>query len=471
MGRDSSTRLRAVTAFLAISAGLVSYTCLEFMLEALRDDFSMSSDETMVVADIASGASLLVVFLVGALADRWGDRRALSTASVTFCAGALLIGIAPNAGVLLVGQSLSGIGTIAMSIVGLSILNKTFPAKEQRARAFGVFAVIAPTVAVVLPLVASGIVATADWRWVTTTWLLLGIATLLLARRSLASRSEHTDRAELATPGLAGTALAGIALAISFVKINSRTSSHTLHAVVSASIGVLALAVLVAAMRRLARPTLDLRTLRSPGSYPIAMALFVVNGVNLFFFTFAVLQFRYHQSLLETAAMLIVPQVTSACGAILGGRLSARHGSTRVATAALLAAAAFSVGVFVVAAESSAWVPVTVLAIAGLPIGAVVGPLTQTFMDLAPAGGAGAASSLRNSAVNLGIAIGGLIVGTIVFDDLDRDTARNIGAYREQVHAFHLAGVFCFVAYALAAALVMIHSRRRRVGAVSLAAG
>ena len=71
------------------------------------------------------------------------------------------------------------------------------------------------------------------------------------------------------------------------------------------------------------------------------------------------------------------------------------------------------------------------------------------------------ASSVRNASVNLGIAIAGLITGTIVFDDLDRDTELTVEAYRMQSEAFHLAGVFCVIAYVLAAALVALHTRRR----------
>ena len=119
-------RARTVTAFLAISAGLISFNCLEFILEALKEDFSMTSSETMVVSLVSSGACLLVVFLVGALADRLGDRLVLMVASAAFCLGASLFAFAQDDAVLLIGQSVSGIGTIAMSIVGLSILNKNF---------------------------------------------------------------------------------------------------------------------------------------------------------------------------------------------------------------------------------------------------------------------------------------------------------------------------------------------------------
>jgi predicted MFS family arabinose efflux permease len=113
------------------------------------------------------------------------------------------------------------------------------------------------------------------------------------------------------------------------------------------------------------------------------------------------------------------------------------------------------------------WLPVIVLSIAAFPIAAAVGPMTQLFMDRAPANGTGAASSIRNASVNLGIAIAGLITGTIVFDELDRDTERTIEAYTQQADAFHIAGALCVLAYLIAAVLVQFHARRRVAVVVS----
>ncbi len=163
---------------------------------------------------------------------------------------------------------------------------------------------------------------------------------------------------------------------------------------------------------------------------------------------------------------LIAPQLTASLGALTSGRLSAKWGTQAVATWALTGAAIASAGTFVVAAQSSAWVPVAILSIAALPIAAAVGPMTQSFMDLAPEDGTGAASSVRNASVNLGVAIAGLITGTIVFNGLERDTELTLEAFTMQAEAFHLAGVMCVVSYLVAAGLVVLHTRRRVVTAL-----
>ncbi len=456
----SAVRLRAATAYLAISAGLVNFAGLEFMLEAIKADFSMSADETIVVAQIAAGACLLVVFLSGALADRLGDRRVLAAASAIYVVGAALVGVSPNANALIVGLSLGGVGTISMGIVGVSVLGHTFPERGKRARAFGLFALIAPVVSIIVPLLAGVVVPHLGWRWVTLLWIAVGAATFVLTRRALPGDGHLPVRTELVTPSLAGVALSGFALTFSFIETNSRTDAHLVHGAMSAAVGMLALLALVIVMRRRPNSTLDIRSLRTRGTSSVFAAVFMVNGVNLFFFTYLFLQYRHHQSLLGTAAMLVVPQATAAFGAIMGGRLSAKWGSATVATAALLCAAVLSLGVFVVDANSSSWVPVLVLATAAVPIAAAVGPLTQSFIDQSPEDGVAATSSWRTSAANLGVAIGGVITGTIVFDDLDRDTARDAVAYGMQTDAFHLAGVLCALAYLVAAGLVVVHSRR-----------
>ena len=458
----TGNRLRISTAFLAISAGLVSYTGLEFMLEAVQEEFAMSPDETIVLSQVSSGAGLLVVFLVGALADRFGDRRLLNVSCGLFGAGAFLVGIAPGPTTLLIGQSVGGVGSIAMSIVGLSILGKTFADSTHRARAFGAFAIVAPVVAIVMPFVSTAIIDGLGWRWVTSSWLLVAVAAVGMARLCLPAGSEISRRSELLTPSLAGISLSAIALSFSFTRAHVDNGDHSHKAWMSASIGLVALVAVVVAMRRVSAPSLDIRSVRQPGGLPLVVALFVVNGVNLFFFAYLMLQYRYHQSLLETAVLLIVPQVTATVGALIGGRASARWGSARVAAVAFFAAAAVSLSALLIDARSSEWFVVGVLSIAAIPIAGAVGPLTHTFMDLAPDDGSGAASSVRNSAVNLGIAIGGLIVGTVVFESIDGDTSRTFEAYEKQAEGFRLAGAFCFGAYLVAGVLMMLHRRRRR---------
>lgn len=462
MKEIGGVRARTTTAFLALSAADLTFQCLEFMLEALKEDFSMTSNETVVLSQVSFGSCLLVVFLVGALADRLGDRLVLMVSSGIFCFGASLFAVAPNDKALIVGQAVCGIGTIAMAIIGLSILNKNYSDPSQRAKAFGLFAVITPVVAVVSPLFASLIIAHLGWRSVTATWIVLGLAVFFLAKNSLPKSNDQSERIELLTPTLAGIALAGIALTFSFLEIEFDSSAHSPAALISFVVGAMALILLVGSLRRIPMPTLDFRSLRPRGALPIVMALFVVNAVNFFFYTFLMLQYRYHQTLLETAVFLIAPNITATFGAVAGGRLTARWGSAQVALYSLLAASFFSLTALAVSAESSAWLPVAVLCIVAFPIGAGVGPVTQTFMELAPADGAASASAFRNSSVNLGGAIGGLLVGAVIFSEIDASTAQNIEAYQKQADAFHLAGYICFVAYFIAAMLIVLYTKRRR---------
>ena len=437
------------------------------MLKEIQNQFAMTADDTIVVAQISAGAALCAVFVTGTLADRLGDRRVMLMACLLFAAGAVGVGVSPNSSVLLVALAIGAVGTVAMAIVGLSVLNKTFPEAKSRAQAFSMFAVIAPVVAIVVPMVTGAMVPALGWRSVTVVWVVVAVLVTLFAKGSLvkhvdiAERASSQPRVELTTPLLAGVALAGIALTFSFLNITSRTQKHLGHAVVSLGIGFVALGALTLIMRARPNATLDIRLLRTKGAFPVAAVVFLINSVNLFFFTFLILQFRYHQSLFDTAVFLIVPQVTAAAGAILSGRLSAKWGSWRVAATALAIASVLSLGTFFVGPESSAWVAVAVLAIAALPIAGAVGPTTQAFMDLAPIDGGGAASSWRNASSNLGVAIGGVIVGAIVFNDLDADTASTIAAYRQQADAFHLAGALCVIGYLAAAGFMLLHARRR----------
>ena len=106
-------------------------------------------------------------------------------------------------------------------------------------------------------------------------------------------------------------------------------------------------------------------------------------------------------------------------------------------------------------------------------------------MDLAPADGSGAASSLRNASWNLGGAIGGLISAAIVLTALEaqpgsatqaapvahhwvralataHSTTEPDTLHEMQAAAFDQAGLMCSAAYLVAAILLGIAISRRR---------
>ena len=479
MTHTSTRRLRVATAYLALSASALILQTVEFMLVAIQEDFSLTAGATAALTQLAAGAALLVVFVAGTLLDRFGERRVLGGASLAFCCGALVVALAPGYGFLLAGLGIAGVGYTVMTVSGIAILKEAIPDVRGRALAFGAFAVIAPVVSILSPVVTALVVPALGWRFVPALWVLVGATTVALVLKTPAAQSEAPPRREMVTPWLAGLALAAFAL------MASSLVTDPWLATILFAITLVALAVLVALMRRMQHPTLDLRVLRKRGSVPLIAAMIVVSGVNLFLFTFMLLMYRYDLTLLDTALLLIVPQAAAAVGALLGGRVSARAGSLPTALGAVLLAAVASLGVLFINGDSPSWVPVAALTVAAIPIAGAVGPLTQSLMDLAPADGSGAASSLRNASWNLGGAIGGLISAAIVLTALEaqpgsatqsapvthhwaralataHSTTESDTLHEMQAAAFNQAGLMCSAAYLVAAILLGVAISRRR---------
>ncbi|MFM9134264.1 MAG: MFS transporter [bacterium] len=479
MTSTSTRRLRVATAYLALSASALILQTVEFMLVAIQQDFGLTASATAALTQLAAGAALLVVFAAGTLLDRFGERRVLGGASLAFCCGALVVALAPGYGFLLAGLGIAGVGYTVMTVSGIAILKEAIPDVRGRALAFGAFAVIAPVVSILSPVVTALIVPAVGWRFVPVLWVIVGATTLALVLRTPATQAEAAPRREMVTPWLAGLALAAFAL------MASSLVTDPWFATVLLAIALAALTVLVVLMRRIQHPTLDLRVFRQRGSLPLIAAMVVVSGVNLFLFTFMLLMYRYDLTLLDTALLLIVPQAAAAIGALLGGRVSARVGSIPTALGAVLLAAVTSLGALLISGDSPTWVAVAVLTVAAIPIAGAVGPLTQSLMDLAPVDGAGAASSLRNAAWNLGGAIGGLISAAIVLTALEAKPGSSTEAapvvlpwaralatahatteadalHDMQAAAFNQAGLMCSAAYLVSAVLLGIVIARRR---------
>ncbi len=412
----------AATAFLAMAASALAAATFEFMLVPLQTDLGMSADQASAATLVPTGASLLVVFVVGALGDRLGERLVMVLGALSFVVGAALVAAAWNVPTLVVGRALAGIGALTMTVIGLAVVNAALRDEDQRARAFAAFAALVPAVFVSAPLLSAWMTTSLGWRTVPALWIALGVVVLVMAWRlipsglgSAADAGSSTGPApsarhrEMVTPVLAGVALAGLATAATIV------SSSTLLAASSAAIGVLALALLVVVMRRSSDPTLDLRVFRRPGALLVFTAALVASMPNLFFYTNLLIQYRYALPLTSIALLLAVPQAAAVAGGLSSAPLVRRFGALRTSVGMLLFASVASLGALFVHADAPVWVPVAMLTVCAVPIAGAVGPLTKAIMDLAPVDGSAAASSWRNAVWSFGGTVGGVVVTGVAF--------------------------------------------------------
>lgn len=485
-----------LTAFLALGGSCVTLASFEFVLVAMQTDMGFSTDEANSLAYVPAAASLLVVFIAGSLADRWGPRRVLLVAGSLFTTGAVLVGIAPTTGVVVLGRVFDGVGGVTMTIVALSVINSTVTDRVQRARVFALYAAFMPAVFMLAPPLSALIVESFGWRAGVIPWIAIGIATLLASSRFMPS--EHAEPNELLTPLLAGVVLAGLALGFTSLSTNDDLALAT---VLAAAIALIALVIL---MRRIPSPGLSLGWCKGRGIPVLLVALAVASMPNLFFYTNLLLQYRYTVPLVVIALLLIVPQACAVAGGLLSAPVSTRIGPARAAAAALVVSAVTSLGTLAVTAQAPIWVPVLALALSAAPIAFVVGPMTDTLLSRAPGDASGAAASMRKATWTLGGVLGGALAGALSFgafqarltDILNQDgltfteaqviareirdgavvdqlaarisdpiarealESRGPGLLEAQSYAFAIVGVLSAVLYLGAAVLMVVYIRR-----------
>lgn len=411
-GRGSTATV--VTAFLALAASYVTLASFEFVLVALQTDLGFSVDSANTLTFLPAAASLLVVFIAGALADRWGARRILVIAVSGYILGAVVVGLAPTLAWVTVGRVLDGAAGAAMAIVALSVMSSSVTDPRQRARVFAVYAAIIPGVFMIAPSMSALMVEWAGWRMGVVPWIVLGCVTLVATVRFIPN--QVADRGgEIITPALAGMTLAAAAFAVT-----NLATSLTL-AVFAAGIAAVSLLLFVVLRRRTTDPGLDLSWCRERGMGILLVALAVSAMPNLFFYTDLLLQYRYDEPLVKIALLLVIVQVFGVAGGLLSAPVSERLGPPRSAMVGLLACAVASAATFLVTPGAPIWVPVAALAVSALPVAFVVGPITETLMDRAPAHASGAASSVRKATTAVGRVVGSTIIGAVSFGVFQRD--------------------------------------------------
>lgn len=404
-GRLDAGQRRLVLAICIMSGAVTAVSAsYNYVIDPMLEGLDASTSENALLRQLPSIASLLVIFLAGVLGQRWGARRLLRVASVTFVVGCLLVLIAPTFPVAAAGLVLQAIGDSASLVVSLALLTVRIPDQRARASAFSVFAIVQPIIYIVYPLLTGALVDDLSWRWVALLWLVGGAAMLVASWVLLPDDDPETEGGELLTAALAGLALAAGVQTVTFAGSESITSPQTL---VRAAVALLAGGTLVIMLRvRRGRSSLSSRPLQRPGMMLLLVVVVLLPFANLWYYATMAYQYIYGLDVTQTALAMVPAQLMGIVGAMVTRKLLVRVGVRQAGVAMLVVYVVSLLLTLTIGIESPLWVPMAVIGLYAVgAVGASI-PLTTAVMNASPAGAENDTAAYRSAATKIGSALG-----------------------------------------------------------------
>src|SRR5579863_4921768 len=173
---------------------MLDNTVVNVALPSIQRDLnaSLSALEWTVNAYTLTLAVLMITS--GRLADIFGRRRLFLIGVTVFGISSLVLGLAPNVGVLVAFRAVQGIGAACMMPASLAIITQAFP-PHQRGTAIGTWAGVSALALAIGPVLGGFLVQYVSWRaifFINPPIAVVAVAVTLFAARE--SRDETVDR-------------------------------------------------------------------------------------------------------------------------------------------------------------------------------------------------------------------------------------------------------------------------------------
>ncbi|MFV0126253.1 MFS transporter [Streptomyces sp. HMX112] len=350
----------------------------------------------------------------GALADRFGRRRAFRTGLVVFAAASLVCAVAPSVGVLVAARAAQGIGASMLSPVALAIVVNAMPDPKERAQAIGVWASVFGLSMAAGPVTGGALIAAFGWRSVF--WINVPVVVVALVLTAVfvpESRARQARRLDLPGQALLTVVIgASVGVLIEGPRIGwTSATAVTLYAV-----AVVATAAFIRVESRLREPLMDLALFRRPafgGAVLGAVAIFTALNVTLLLNTLYLQHTRGWAPLAAGLATLPMAVGATLC-APWSGRLVGRLGPRL--PLALAGGFLTAGGLCLVRLETDTSVALLLLAYAliGIGFGFANAPITNTAVSGLPPARAGVAGAITSTARQFGAAVGIAVAGGLV---------------------------------------------------------
>jgi MFS transporter, DHA2 family, multidrug resistance protein len=406
---------RLALALLALPSLLIAIdiSVLAVALPRMAADLRPSPTELLWMNDIYGFMVGGTMITMGAIGDRIGRRRLIVICSAVFAASSAAAAFATSPWMIIVTRAVMGVAGAAIMPASMALIGVIYPDPKRRVAAMGVYMTCFLTGMTIAPLI--GGVMLEYWWWGSV--FLLGVPVMLLTlaagpRLLPEFRAPAGGRVDLPSAGLC---LASILLVVAALKMVVN-SGWSWMPVLAGAAGIALGVAFVRRQRVLDDPLVDLGLLRRPGVARVMWVLFLtallMGGTSLFAAFY--LQSVRGLSPLRAALALVPAMVAMIVASNLGPWLGRRVAPSRVVLGGLLLMTAGFVSYAVLPSGRSGIVAAILggaLATAG--IGAAFPYLMNDVISHAPEERAGSAASLTQTANEIGIATGLVVLGSI----------------------------------------------------------
>ncbi|HLM97322.1 MAG TPA: DHA2 family efflux MFS transporter permease subunit [Acidimicrobiales bacterium] len=390
-------------AVLGSAVAAIDSTVVGIALPAIGRNFALpvSSLQWVVTSYLVALSGLLLVG--GALGDRYGRRRIFVVGVAWFALSSLICALAPDAGVLIAGRALQGVGGALLTPGSLAILQASFT-PDDRPRAIGAWSGLGGVATAIGPFAGGFLISAVSWRLIFLINLPLAALVVVIATRHVPETRDPnaTGRVDVVGAVLVTSGLVGLAAGLIEAPSHGWSSGLVMGML---AVAVVAFIAFLVAERREPHPMLPLAIFRSRQFSATNVVTFVVYaalGGALFLLPVQLQQVSHYTpveagtSLLPlTAVMLALSARSGALAARIGPRLQMAVGPVVVGGGMVLLRLIGPSGDYVTEV-----LPGVLLLALGLAI--TVAPLTSTALSSAPVEHAGMASAVNNDVARAG---------------------------------------------------------------------